>query len=56
MLTGIVYIGAKFKIELLQQFAILIFWRDNINDIVQLLAEQFQGFVIDALSGVNHFA
>ena len=47
-------IGAKLQVEGLQQLAVFVFGRDDLDDIVELFAEQLKGGVIDRLGRRDH--
>ena len=47
-------IRAELQIEGLQQLAVFVFRRDDLDDIVELLAEQLKGGVVDRLGRSDH--
>ncbi len=49
-------VGAELEVEGLQQLAVLVLGRDDLDDVVELLAEQLEGRVVDRLGRGDHLA
>src|SRR5215212_8498762 len=47
---------AELEVERLEQLAVLVLGRDDLHDVVQLVADQLEGLVTDGLRGGHHLA
>ena len=48
--------AAELDVERLEQLAVLVLRRDDLDDVVELLAEQLEGLVVDRLGRGHHLA
>src|SRR5262249_31534521 len=54
--VGLVALVTELDVEGLEQLAVLVLGRDDLYDVVELLAEQLEGLVVDRLGGRHHLA
>ena len=53
---GHAFVLAELEVEPLEQFAVLVLGRHDLDLVVEFLTEQLQGVVVDTLSRVDHLA